>query len=106
MQKGPNDQLDEIENLLVKWIEKKQDNQAVEALVALTCARDSFDTIIRTVHVLVNLKGGHSQFTLPKICLFLSPTPSSLHTLIMNLLMPKLTYAKLPPLKSITMFGV
>ena len=77
MQKGPNDQLDEIENLLVKWIEKNQDNQAVEALVALTCARDSFDTIIRTVHVLVNLKGGHSQFTLTKICLFFSPSKDS-----------------------------
>ena len=54
--KGPNSQIDEIENLLVKWIEENHQTHAIEALVALACARDSIDTIIRTVHVLVTTK--------------------------------------------------
>ena len=57
--KGPNVQLDEIEKLLIKWTSEKNANFdpfAIEALVALACARDSIDTMIRTVHVLFNLE--------------------------------------------------
>ena len=57
--KGPNVQLDEIETLLIKWTCEKDANNdpfAIEALVALACARDSIDTMIRTVHVLFNME--------------------------------------------------
>ena len=53
--KGTSNQLDEIENLLVKWISENQANsQALEALVALSCARDSIDTAIRTIDLMLS----------------------------------------------------
>ena len=55
--KGSSNQLDEIENLLVKWIcEDQANSQALEALVALSCARDTIDTAIRTIDLLLSNK--------------------------------------------------
>lgn len=58
--KGPTNQLDGIENLLIDWINDVNDENnsivdTLQALVALACSRDSIDTLVRTVHVLMNL---------------------------------------------------
>lgn len=52
--KGPTNQLDAIEDLLVKWIHQGQ-RQAVEGVVALACARDSMDSVIKAVDVLLDI---------------------------------------------------
>ena len=55
---GPKAQIDKIEDLLIKWANEEQDqsDQIVRCLVALGCARDSVETLIKIVNVLLNLK--------------------------------------------------
>ena len=49
--KGPKGQLDTVEDLLIQWAQ--QDDQAVQCLVALGCARDSVETLIKIIHLLM-----------------------------------------------------
>ena len=53
---GPKSQLDTIEDLLIKWIneETEQSDQAVKCLVALGCARNSVETLIKIINVLMD----------------------------------------------------
>ena len=52
---GPKSQLDTIEDLLIKWIneETEQSDQAVKCLVTLGCARNSVETLIKIINVLM-----------------------------------------------------
>ena len=53
--KGPKQQLDSIETLLVQWLHDQDDNASettINCLLALACARDSIDTLINTIDVL------------------------------------------------------
>lgn len=53
---GPKEQLDKIEDLLIKWISDDQCKEAAYGLVALACARNSVETLIRTTKVLLSTK--------------------------------------------------
>ena len=55
--KGPKAQLDTIEDLLIQWSQEDQTDQAVlHCLVALACARDSVETLIKIIYVLMNFQ--------------------------------------------------
>lgn len=51
---GPKEQLDKIESLLINWITEDQCEEAAYGLVALACARNSVETLIRTTKVLLS----------------------------------------------------
>ena len=52
--KGPRQQLDSIETLLIHWLHQDENvsETTINCLLALACARDSIDTLINTIDVL------------------------------------------------------
>ena len=50
--------MDTIQDLLIKWANEETDepDRIVQCLVALGCARDSVETLIKIINVLMNMK--------------------------------------------------
>ena len=51
--KGPKTQLDKIENLLLQWVKKDENNEIMTCLITLGCARDSVETLIKITKVIM-----------------------------------------------------
>lgn len=67
--KGPKAQLDKIENLLFKWVVEDSNEDAAHCLVTLGCARDSVETLIKIINVLMqtNIKVDHLSNVLQNV---------------------------------------